>query len=58
MDGRTLSHYKILEEISRGGMGIVNRALGLKLDCGRFFFTLTEYESDVWMMELTPELWK
>ncbi len=23
MIGRTLSHYKVLEEISRGGMGIV-----------------------------------
>jgi serine/threonine protein kinase/tetratricopeptide (TPR) repeat protein len=30
--GRTLSHYKVLSEISRGGMGIVYRALDLKLD--------------------------
>ena len=32
MIGRTLSHYKVLEEISRGGMGIVNKALDLKLN--------------------------
>ena len=32
MVGRTLSHYKVREELSRGGMGIVYRALDLKLD--------------------------
>ena len=32
MIGRTLSHYRVLSEISRGGMGIVYRAVDLKLD--------------------------
>ncbi len=32
MIGRTLSHYKVFEEISRGGMGIVYKALDLKLN--------------------------
>src|SRR3972149_1415061 len=32
MIGRTLSHYQVLEEISRGGMGIVYRARDTKLD--------------------------
>ena len=32
MIGRTLSHYRVLSEISRGGMGIVYRALDVKLN--------------------------
>ena len=51
MLGRTLSHYEVKQELSPRRHGRRIRP-EWSADGENFYFTLTEFESDVWVMEL------